>query len=244
METWKDMKDFFWPAVQDTEAGQMFFSIDQVVSWHNSALYEMAQHAQYFDDIKTQNTVVGTSKYATSTRDVFGLWRVEIDGQAIRPVTQKQLRDSDRNWATKTGKPKFYYLDNTTEAPGAGYVWLYPSPGSVYELRTYSYAQPSPADLPLDGEDENDESSKISVPKWAIYGVLWYMLSEAYLAETRRQNLDTSAYYRMLYEDILDRLLLRTNDKLGSKSWSIGSTPTQGVNDFWHNLPDTIPEPV
>jgi hypothetical protein len=236
VETYQNIKDFFWSAVQDTEAQQMFFTETQVLSWLNMAMTEMAQHSHYLDNIGTQNTADGTAAYVVGTDKILAVWRAEIDDEAIRPVTTSQLRLNDRDWRTKSGWPRFYYLDNINTDPGYFTMGLHSLPDNVYELRTYQYL--IPADLTT-----GSSAHKIRVPKWAIYGVLWYMLSEAYLAETMRQNFDTSAYYRMLYEGIIDRLMLRTNDKIGAKSWAVGATPTVGVNDFWHNLPDTIPEP-
>ncbi|HUV62945.1 MAG TPA: hypothetical protein VMW24_03550 [Sedimentisphaerales bacterium] len=237
METWQDIKDFFFPAMQDTETSQTFFTTTQAVNWANGALWEMAQHAEYLDVIQEQNTVDGTSAYSVGPAGEFpyAIWRVEIDDEAIRPTTADAFRRSDRTWESNSGKPRFYYTDLFTNA-STYRLGLYWEPNGVYELRTYSYGVPAQV-------AEDADTDKLQVPQWAIYGVLWYMLSEAYSAETRRQNPETAGFYRRLYDDMLDRLRARSNNRLSEKTWVVGSSPSHFIDNFWHDLPDTIPEP-
>ena len=236
MQTWQDIKDFFWSAVQDTEAGQMFFSETQVINWFNGAVVEIGQHAQVLDDIHTEGTVDGTALYDIGGYGALGVWRVEIDDEAIRAITQAALRRSDRDWKTKSGRPKFYYMDDINTDPDKTYIGLWEKPNGVYAIRAYYYGEPSEID------EDTLGTARPQIPEWSIYAILWYMLSEAYMAETRRQNFDTAAFYRMLFEDTLDRLQIRTSNRL-AKSWVYGSGRVPMVDDITYNLPDTIPEP-
>ena len=237
MESWQDVKDFFFPAVQDTEASQAFFTVDQAEAWANAALWEMGQYAQYYDLVATQNTSSGTATYTIGSLGTppYGIWRAEIDDEVIRATTQDELERNDRDWPARTGKPAFYYLDTMSYIPDLCLMGLFETPNGTYELRTYAYGVP-------DAVSNDSDATNVMVPQWAAYGVLWYMLSEAFLAETRRQNLDTSAFYRMLYEDVLDRLRVRSFSKI-RKTWVAGTGGSWNEDDILYDLPDTIPEP-
>ncbi|HUV64428.1 MAG TPA: hypothetical protein VMW24_11060 [Sedimentisphaerales bacterium] len=238
METWQDIKDFFWPAVQDSETSQIFFNSTQALAWANGALWEMGQHAQYTDLIQEQNTANGQRVYTigSSGSAPYGVWRVEIDGEAIRATTEADVTNLDQNWETRSQIPRFYYLDGFIGGTGdLAKIALYPEPNGIYELRTYCYGVPEQV-------SDSADTDKLQVPQWAIYGVLWYMLAEAFMAETRRQNLETSAYYRGLYDKLLDRLQMRTASRL-PKDWVFGEGGQEFTRNFWSNLPDTIPEP-
>ena len=238
METWQDIKDFFFPAVQDTEASQSFFTTDQAVAWANGALWEMAQYAQYIDAVQTQNTVSGTASYYIGSTGLppFGVWRVEIDDEKISAIDTRELRKNDFRWSTRSGRPYFYYMDEISPNPDYLRIGLVDNPNGVYELRTYAYGVPAQV-------AEGSDTDSVQVPQWAIYGVLWYMLSEAFMTEGRRQNLATSNFYRMLYDDTLERLRARTNRKT-PKSWVVSGHSGYKGQGFWDNLPDTIPEPT
>ena len=239
METWQDIKDFFFSAVQDTEAGQMFFSTTQAAAWANAALWEYAVEAKFFDVIQEQNTVDGTAVYAVgdALTPPVEVWRVEIDDEKIRAINTDELRRVDRRWPSRSGQPNFYYMDEVGAGDAATvYIGLHDEPNGVYELRTYSYG------IPAQVSDSADTDS-VQVPKWAIYGVLWYMLSEAYMAETSRQNFDTSMFYRRLYEGTLERLQSIAANKLGHKSWVVGEGYSYSDPGFWGNMPEHIPEP-
>lgn len=238
METWQDIKDFFFDAVQDRETSQAFFTTTQAVAWANAALWEMAEVTKYYDVTQAQNTAAGTRIYQVGASGMppLGIWRVEIDDEAIRPTTEKTISKDRAKWENRSGIPKFYYLDQANAVPDRLKLGLYEEPDGIYELRTYSYGVPAQVSDSADGDS-------LQVPQWAIHGVLWYMLSEAYMAETRRMNMDTSAFYRMLFEGILDRLEARTNNRL-AKRWVAAEGGHQFDADFWSNLPDTIPEPA
>lgn len=238
METYKDIKDFVFAALQDTEAGQFFFTSTQIQTWTNLALWEMAEHAQYLDKIETQNTADGTAAYYVGGNGTppFGIWRMEIDDEAIQAISQDRLREFSRTWKDVSGQPHYYYLDDINYTPDYYQFRLWEEPNGVYEIRSYVY------DLPAQVFD-GAETDSLQVPQWAVYGVAWYVLSEAYMAETTRQSYDTAAFYRMLYDDILDRLSGRAADKLGEKQWIYGGGSSRFLPDFWDNLPDTIPEP-
>ena len=238
METYKDVKDFVFAALQDTEAGQFFFSSAQIKTWTNLALWEMAEESKFLDKIETQNTVDGTAAYYVGGNGAppFGIWRMEIDDEAIQAITKDRLRQFSRTWEDISGSPHYYYLDDINYIPDYFQFRLWEEPNGVYEIRAYTY------DLPAQVFD-GAETDSIQVPQWAIYGVVWYVLSEAYMAETTRQNYDTAAFYRMLFEDVVHRLKGRAGDKMGEKSWVFGGDKSRFTDDFWSDLPDTIPEP-
>jgi hypothetical protein len=238
VQTWQDIKDFFFPAVQDTEAYQSFFTVAQALAWANSGLWEIAQYTQFLDTVQAQNTVTNTVKYQLGATGAppMGVWRVEIDDEKIRAVTAEELARSDRRWQKRSNRPYFYYLDYANTTPDQFYIRLWETPNGVYSLRTYSYGVPAQV-------SESANTDKLQVPQWAIYAVLWYMLSEAYLAETRRQNFETSSFYRMLFEDTIERVMERTNTKI-NKSWVVGEEVYDPTANFWDNIPQTIPEPA
>jgi hypothetical protein len=239
VETWQDMKDFFFPAVQDTEAAQIYFTVDQAEAWANDALLQMGEYAKYNDLVQTQNTASGTLAYQVGATGYppYGVWRAEIDDQAIRATTYDSVSNSSQSWETRTGIPRFYYMDQNIGSDYNQYkVALCEKPNGIYELRTYAYGMPARV-------SNSADTDKVQVPTWAIYGVLWYMLSEAFVAETSRQNLDTSLFYWGLYENVLDRLRARNSNRLGSKHWVYGGGGHEFDTNFWSDLPDTIPEP-
>jgi len=238
METWQDIKDFFFPAVQDSETAQAFFTVDQAEAWANDALWEMGQHAKYVDLVQEQNTASGTTSYTigTSGYPPYGVWRVEIDDEAIRATTEGFVSGTSASWEDRTSIPRFYYLDGDIGGTHDLFkIKLWEKPNGIYELRTYSYGVPAQV-------SNISDTDKLQVPTWAIHGILWYMLSEAFGAETIRQNEETSAYYRKLYDSMLDRLRARNANRL-AKDWAYGDGGHDFDADFWSNLPDTIPEP-
>ncbi len=237
METWQDVKDFFFPALQDTETGQRFFTTTQALAWANAGLWELGQHAQYYDLVETQNTADADAAYFYGPDGLppYGLWRVEIDDEAIRPTTIEMVTGLDRTWESRTGQPGFYYLNDSLEAMDHSQISLWEKPDGIYELRTYAYGVPAQV-------SDSADTDSLQVPQWAIYGVLWYMLSEAFLADTRRQSLDASGFYRMLYDDTLERLQDRANSRL-NKRWVVAGEGHKFDKGFWSNLPDTITGP-
>jgi hypothetical protein len=238
VETWQDAKDFFFPAVQDSETAQMFFTVEQAEAWANDALWELGQHCKYVDLVQEQNTSDGQRTYTigTSGYSPYGVWRVEIDDERIRATTHDHVTSTSKSWETRSGIPRFYYLDgNIGGTHDVAKIALWEEPNGTYELRTYSYGVPA--------QVSNDaDTDKIQIPTWAIYSVIWYMLAQAFEAETTRQNLDTAAFYRGLYERTLDRLRARNNSRL-PKGWTYGGGGHDFDADFWSDLPDTIPEP-
>jgi len=236
MNSWQDFKDFFFPAVQDTEASQSFFTEAQAAAWANGALIEMAEYTHYYDLVQEQNTTSGSPNYAVGSLGTppFGLWRAEIDDEKIYATSRKDLQQNDRSWQDRTGKPFAYYMDDMTLVPDYFQIGLFEEPNATYVLRTYAYGMPATV---------GTDADYVHVPEWAVYGVLWYMLAEAFLTEGRRQNLQTSDFYRRLYEDTLERLRVRSYSKT-NKTWVVGRGGSDLELDIRYNLPDTIPEPA
>jgi hypothetical protein len=133
--------------------------------------------------------------------------------------------------------PKYYYLDelrtasSTTQRFG---VWERPGTELENGLRAWYYRKPNTtASFAL--------SSQLEVPEWATSLVLYYMLHLAYTADTKLISDDAAAVYYLLYEDVLDRLIMRSKDRQ-PKDWISGSAMIPSFNVL-NRLPGRVPAP-
>ena len=236
METLQDLYDMFFPILQDTEDGNAFFTVSQARNWANGAVLIIAEHAKHLDYSGTVAVVSGNSRIEIGSV-LGGVWRVEIDNKAIRPISKKRLRESDRDWSIRTGQPTFYFLAEENADPDRYFIGLYPKSDASYTATVYCYAKPATFGA------EDPATGRPQVPKWALPAVLWYMLANAYTADTIKQNHDLAAFYNRLFNDTLGRLQTRNASRL-NKQWVVGSSGGRRKKyDLWDNLPDTIPEP-
>ena len=232
MNTWTDIKAAFDDVTGDSS--RIFFPAAAVVRWANLALDDLCDAARYVDTAVTADT--STSGITSLSGGGYAIWRVEYDDEVLWPITRDKLRTADRDWNYRTGTPRFYYLDQTGSVPDYLQfgIWEKTATNEVGALRVWVHSYPTDV-------SDSSPSSEIDVPDWAVSAVLFYMLVKAYESDTKLQNFDTAAVYRMMYEDIKERLVVRSKGRQ-PKSWIMGyeGRPTISVIN---RLPDRVPEP-
>lgn len=232
MNTWTDIKAAFDDITGDSS--RIFFPAATVVRWANLALDDLCDAARYVDTAVTASTT--TSGVTVLTSGGYDVTRVEYDDEVLWPITRDKLRTQDRDWNYRTGRPRFYYLDQINSV--ADYlmvgIWEKTETNETDALRVWVHAYPTDV-------SDASPSAEISVPDWAVSAVLFYMLVKAYESDTKLQNFDTAAVYRMMYEDIKERLVVRSKGR-NPKSWIMGyeGRPTISVIN---RLPDRVPAP-
>lgn len=233
MNTWADIKSTFEDILADS--GNAFISDATQVRWANAALRELCEAARYIEAQKVSNVASGVSQYAV-TEGGYSVVRVEYDGEALFPIYRSHLRQCMRDFSGHTGLPRFYFLDEINATPDNLYVGVYETPSAnlTNGLRIWYHGYPAAV-------SDSSPSTEIEIPDWAVGGVLFYMLREAYTADTNVRNLDTAAFYGMLYDDVLDRLVSRSRSRL-AKSWQSGQRAYQ-PQSILNRLPDRVPAP-
>jgi len=232
VETWADIRAIFWEIMQDSEAAQQFFTETQITNWANKALREMATATIPLEVRATFSTVSESPLYGLGSR-AMKIFRLEIDNWRLGVTSEDKLFKSDRNWRTIGGDPKAYYISQFTDSDDLVFG-LYPEPRSVLDGIVYYRAKPPTV-------SSSTDTSRLQVPSWAVWGVLYSMLSDAYLAEGRRHEKTNSSYkyYKMLFNDIVDRLAARSRAKL-NKAWVYGSKGTRPNYGIRMSLPNMI----
>lgn len=210
------------------------FSQAQVDRYANRALQEICERTRHLDAQETINAVSGTMEYAT-TSDGYDIYRVEYDGEVLIPVNRDFLRRGTVDYSSQTGTPKFYYLDEVNESTGYQVLGIVPSPGSSLTNGIRVWSHPFPADV-----DGDALTTDVEIPDWAIGSVIFYMLKIAYTAESQVQDLKAVPMFDLLYEDSLDRLVMRSRSKQ-PKKWASGG-PGGPVAGLLGRLPDRITE--
>jgi hypothetical protein len=190
--------------------------------WANTSLSELGEHAEYIDSGNSTTTTLGAGIGASislgSAGGYLGVWRVEIDDEAIYPITTERLYRDNREWQTQRGEPQFYYMDSmatisTNDSINMG-VWPLSSGG--YKLRVIST-------VTADVLETASATDKVMLPLWAVPGLVWGILSNFYDSESRMQNPQVSAFYRRLFEDVMTRLKVRSFSRMKfSKAWGEG----------------------
>jgi len=219
------------------DSGRYFFTQVQVDRFANRALTEICARARYKEVYELLDAVSGTLEYSIAGNG-YRITRVEYDDEVLLHIGRNSLRHADRDWATRSGTPKYYYLDEMYDDDDNLTVGLWEAPGTAGtdNIRVWYEAMPNTAvgTLPL------SKLAKLDVPNWAVGAILFYMLHLAYLADTKMQNVATSAIYKMLYEDIVERLVMRSNDS-SPKRWVMGS-PSSPTASVLNRLPERIVE--
>ncbi len=201
-------------------ASARLMTTTQLDNWANAVLSELAEHAEYLDEVVVGSTVSGTAKYNVGGGgggDALSIWRVEIDDEYIDPTTTKELYGSSRTYQAQTGRPRWYYLDSlrlsTVDDTTVG---LWPVPNAVYDLRITLTTAPDALTTALSG-------NPVMLPLWATPGLLWGILSKFYESESRMQNLKASSFYRMMFDDVMTRLRARSYSRVTrSKAYGEG----------------------
>lgn len=232
LSTYQDILDAFYAIVGDTQAGEVWFSTDNVDSYANQCLSEIAEHCDVIEQSIATTTTAGTALYVFNALfdNSYALKRVEVDYQKVLATSRKELYGWNRMWQAQTGPAKWYYTDGLTDFDETGIpVALWPTPSaSGVSLRAILSVAPSRVSAA-------SGATAVRLPTWAVPGLLWGMLSMAYYAETRVQNLGAAAVYRRMYDDVLDRLRGRSYAKL-PRTVAWGSKPSYGVAPSWQQL--------
>lgn len=216
------------------DSGRYYFTVAQVDRFINRALREVCERARYRDAYQEINAVAGTLEYAIN-KEGYDVFRVEYDGEVLQPIARDRLRHADRDWAQRSGTPKCYYLDeiyDSQEYLTVG-IWEAPSSNLVAGLMVWYSAVP-------DAATYTKPSTELDVPDWAAGAILFYMLYLAYVADTKMQSFETAAIYKLMFEDILDRLIIRSNDRV-PKKW-VSGTPSSPNVSLLNRLPQRITE--
>lgn len=226
MNTYTEILAAFNDVTRDS--ARHHFSAGTVDNFANRALRAICERTKYLSKSDAVNV---TSAVAETQDPGYDIFRVDYENEVLLPITRDQLRYADRDWASRTGTPKYYYLDelyradqqylraNLFEAPSSGgaRIWYHAYPTEV---------------------DNASPSGEIEIPDWAVGAVLYYMLYLAYRSETQIRNENTSAFYKMLYDHVLDRLQARVYSE-NPKRWICGepARPSVGVTN---RLPQRI----
>jgi hypothetical protein len=233
MKLWQDIRNSFEDTVGDTSG--YFFSADTQARWANAALRDLCENARYKDGEYTRSVGGGVGEYfvvATS----YAVRRVEVDDEVMYPITKGELRRGYPDFASLSGRPKFYYLDETGSHPDYIKVGLFEAPGTSLTMRVWHDAAPNPVANTTAGL-----AADVDVPDWAVGAVLFYMLALAYEADTKLRNVETARFYWGLYADTMERLVIRSRDRQ-PKRWVCGSGAYPSVNVL-NRLPVRIPSP-
>ena len=214
------------------DASRYHFTTAQVDRFANRALTEICERCRYLETFRLVNVVGGTSEYAI-LEDAYNITRVEYDKEVLYPVTRDSLRHADRDWASRSGLPRFYYLDEIIGAQDKLSVglWETPSTSLAFGLRIWYSKVP-------DAASTASSFTLLEIPDWATAAVLYYMLNIAYTADTKLQNFPTASVYEMMYQDVLDRLVIRSRDN-NPKQWVSGG-PARPSRNVLNRLPQRI----
>ena len=200
--------------------GNNFFFSDAVIDRYAfRALNESCERARYKDTAELINSVAGTGEYET-TGDGYDVFRVEYQDYVMWPITRNKLRHAERDWEKRPGKPRYYYLDEiySEQDDLAIGLWEKPSTSVTNGIRVWYHGAPNvPAST-----SALTKAVAVEIPDWSAPLVLYYMLHLAYSADTKKQDFNASALYYMLYEDVLERLVIRSRDRQ-PKQWVSGA---------------------
>ena len=238
--TYQNILDQYDDITREASESRYYLSDAQVDRFANRALSEISERARYFDYPVVMNGVADQHEYTLADSvialDVYDVWRVEYDDEVLWPITKDQLRKSDRSWATRSGRPRFYYLDEhyTTDDDLTVGIWEAPSANLTNGLRIWTHL----ASVSMDYSSAPILAAEVPIPEWAAGAMLFYMLHLTYLADTQLQNFDTAYVYKMMYEDLLDRLVARSRDRI-PKRWISGAPSSPSLNVL-NRLPQRI----
>jgi len=232
MNTWRDIRDTTFQMLGDAPGRNIYFSDAQITRWANKGLRDLAWFAKYKDTEFTA-TVAGGSE-TVSIGGILRLWRGEATvagvSQVLFPTTKDQLIHDYRRFYDIAGSVREYYVDQTRRTQSLA-VGLFPKPTASTDVRFYCYDIPTEvSDLTLDDE--------IEIPNWAVGAVMYYILGEAYRADTTIMNKATSNLFRALYDDVRSRVADRSMNKvlMSGRRWTAGLRGT----DVWARSPEFI----
>ena len=277
--TWPELRALFYSLLPDDVSSPVYVTLANADELGDTALKLLVESSLPIERIGDITTVATTATYSMPT-DLLRAWRVTYDDEKILPTSKSRLRRINENWQSRSGTPRYYYLDemNTTiglyETPDTSddTVQVFYSaeamevardtnndaeiagiseadPGVVTTVADhgladgdivyidsvigmvevngleFTVANKNDKDFELYGVDTQGYTSwssggkvyllgEIELPVWAQYGVLYGMLGMAYEIESNIYNPRAAAFYWKLYQDVEDRVRIRSNSKL------------------------------
>jgi hypothetical protein len=203
--------------VNDDAASSRLITDTQMDLWANTCLYEIAEHSEYREVVETDVTVSGTGIWSVEG-DPLGIFRVEIDDEKIYPINSRELYRLSRTWQEQTGLPRWYRMDNMRNMESDDLRFeLWPTPNAVYDIRIYST-------VAADEVDSTTPNEFVMLPRWAVHGLAWGILSKFYESESRMQNLGAAQVYKVMYDQVIDRIKVRSYARLSrdESAWGAG----------------------
>ena len=232
--TWANIKTVFYGVVGDVEVDNTFFSTAQALGWAHECMREAAERTHFYDLMYEAAVSAGTSSFSTAS-GLYNIWRVEIDDEYARPITADKLRHNDRFWESRTGKPRWFLIDEYQTDLDAYTVRLYETPDADVNVDVYAYAAPTL-------ESDSSPTYNVHLPEWVAYSLAWGMLAKAYAADTQMRNEQIAAFYRGLWDDAILRLRARSFGRLKNE-WEYQPEGPEIAMTTWDRTPSTITGP-
>ena len=213
----------------------------QVDRFAARALVEICERCRYKVHGHKQDSVIGQNVYSTSAATSvnpqgYDVFRVEYDDEILWPITTNNLRHQQRNWETASGRPRFYFLDEVSSSQVYPSVGIWEAPSSVVTDGVTIWYHPYPSSP--SSSSGLTLAVPVDIPEWACGAMLFYMLHLAYSADTQMKSPGAAAVYKMLYEDIMDRLQRRSRDN-NPKAW-VSGRPASPTLNVMNRLPQRI----
>ena len=225
------IQDIIYNTISDDETNQHYITPAQIAAYGNKALQEIVERTEHYESTSGSTIPADTATAAVSNVSRFK--RVEVDYEAMRPVTQSELRKYGYDWRARTGKPRFYYTDELRTDSDVTTIGLYPATSASYNLLVTIIRTPAAVSL----------TSHMNLPEWCSEAVAWSILSDVYATDTEIMNLEASSFYRAIFDEAVIRIRIRSFDRL-PKAWSYQSGPPDGSDtSLWNNFPEEIPAP-
>lgn len=232
--TWANIKTVFYGVVGDVEGENTFFSLAQTLGWAQECMREAGERTHFYD-LKYENSGDGGNNTIYLSSDIYGVWRVEIDDEALRPITGEKLRHGDRFWESRTGVARWYLLDEYQTNLDSFAIRLYETPSADYDIDVYAYAAPI---LMMD----SSPTYNVHLPEWFAYSLAWGMLAKAYSADTQMRNEQIAGFFRGLWNDAILRLRVRSFGRLKNE-WEYQPEGPELQSSIWDRIPSTITGP-
>jgi hypothetical protein len=233
--TWANLKTQFYGTIGDVEGTNTFFSIAQVAQWANDRLREVGERTHFYDYVVSGSGDSGVAEINFSSSNVFGLWRVEIDEEAVKPITADKLRHGDKFWESRTGTPRWYLQDEYQTNLDSITLRLYEIPDADYDFVAYAYAAPIVI-------NDTYPTYNVHLPEWFAYSLVFGMLAKAYAAETQMRDENIAAIYQKMWDDAVLRLRVRSNGRLKNE-WEFEPSDQAPRGSIWDRIPSTIVAP-
>jgi hypothetical protein len=232
--SWANVKSLVYGVLGDVEGTNTFFSVAQVLDVANTTMREIGDRTHFYD---SQETGVTQPQVAVLTNALaaYGFWRIEVNGHVVRPITSDKLRHTDKFWEAREGEPWFYLLDEFQTDPEYIKIRLYETPNDEYTYRILGYGMPT---MPSD----SFAAYMVHLPEWFAYSMAWGMLARMYAADTPMRNDAIAAFYRMIFDDAVMRLRIRSFSRLANE-WEVDPDAGGYKYSIWDRIPSTITGP-